>query len=334
MSDETFAARLARVGAAFQESKILLLGVELGLYERLARGPATAAQLAEDLAATRRGIEILADALVATGYLVRRGKRYENSPDVDRYLVRGRPESLAHIMGHRNQMFSSWARLDAVIRHGQRRDERDKPTLTDPSANRNFVRGMAEVGVARVGPVLERLPLDGAQHLVDLGGGPGHFACEAVRRHADLTATVVDLALTVGVAKEYIAEQGLADRVSTRVCDFFGADSLDLGGPADGVLISQVLHAEGPEQNRALLEKVHPHVVAGGWVAVVENLIDESRVAPVGAAMFAVNMLAGTARGRAYTAREISAWLSSAGFAPAPPVRIAERTWLLLGRRA
>ena len=59
MSDESFLARLSRVGQAFQESKILLLGIELGLYERLAKGRATAAELGRDLGATHRGIEIL-----------------------------------------------------------------------------------------------------------------------------------------------------------------------------------------------------------------------------------------------------------------------------------
>ena len=107
MTDEAFPARLARIGQAFQESKIVLLGVDLGLFERLATGPATATELARDLSTTERGMEILTDALAATGYLVKRDDRLANTDDVDRYLVPGRPERLAHIMGHRNEMFGS-----------------------------------------------------------------------------------------------------------------------------------------------------------------------------------------------------------------------------------
>lgn len=333
MTDESFLARLSRIGQAFQESKIVLAGVELGLYERLARSTATATELAQDLDVTLRGIEILADALVATGYLDKRDGRYANSADVDRFLVAGRPGSLAHIMGHRNEMFRSWSLLDDVIRHGQARDEHDKPTLADPVANRNFILGMAEVSGGRVGPLLDRLPLEGTRRLVDLGGGPGHYACEAVRRHGQLSAVVVDLPLTVEVAREYVAGQGLSERVQARECDFYRADALDLGGQADGVLISQVLHAEGEEQNRALLRKLHAQVQPGGWVAVAENLVHPGRTSPVAAAMFAVNMLAGTTRGRTYTAEEITAWLADAGFTAEPCVEIGERTWLLLARK-
>ena len=333
MNDEAFPARLARIGQAFQESKIVLLGVDLGLFERLSTGPATTTELARDLATTERGMEILTDALAATGYLIKRGDRLANTDDVDRYLVPGRSGSLAHIMGHRNEMFSSWARLDDVIRHGQTRQEADKPTLSDPKANRNFILGMAEVGLGRVGLVLDRLPLSSSHRLVDLGGGPGHFACEAARRLSTLVATVVDLPLTVSVATEYVAGQGLAERVSTQTCDFYRSDVLELGGDTDGVLISQVLHAEGESENRALLTKIAPHIRPGGWVAVVENLVDADRTSPVGAAMFAVNMLAGTARGRTYTEAEIAGWLRDAGFVPSPAEQVAERTWVVLGHK-
>jgi SAM-dependent methyltransferase len=330
---EALGPKLARLRMAWQEAKIVMAGVELGLYDRLARAPASAAELARDLTATLRGIEILADALVATGYLRKTEGRYANVPEIDRLLVRGRADGVAHALAHANETLRNWAQLEKTILHGPQRAERDKPTLSDPVANRNFILAMAEGSRERVGPVLDRLPLASARRLVDLGGGPGQYACEAVRRHAGLEAVVVDLPLTVAVAKEQIAAQGLERRVGTYVCDFYGARELDLGGPADAVLISQVLHAEGPDENRALLRRLAPHVLPGGWVAVAENLVAADRTAPVGAAMFAVNMLAGTARGRTYTAEEISGWLAEAGLQPEPAIDAAERAAIILARK-
>jgi len=330
---EPLEARIARVRTAWQEAKILMAGVELGLFDRLAAGPADTAALARDLGVTGRGIEILADALTATGYLAKAGGRFANTPDADRLLVRGRPGGVAHALAHGNQVLGNWARIEEVIRRGQVREERDKPLLADRTANRNFILAMAELGRGRVGPVLDCLPLAAARRFVDLGGGPAHFTCEAARRFSGLEAVLVDLPLTVEVAREQIAAQGLSARVQTRVCDFYEAAELDLGGAADVVLISQVLHAEGPDENRALLRKLSPHVPPGGVVAVSENLVDESRTSPVAGAMFAVNRLAGTARGRTYTAAEISGWLDEAGFAPQPVIDAAERTAVILGRR-
>ena len=331
--DETFLDRLNRVTNSFMEAKLVLAGVTLGLFERLAKGPATVAQLTADLEVTARGIEILADALVAQGYLGKDGGSYENSDGANRYLVPGGPDSQAFITGHRNQMFHTWAVLEDTIRHGQQVDESVKSTLTDRVSNRNFILGMAEVSRGRLGPILDKLPLDEARRFVDIGGGPAQYACEAARRHSTLEAVVVDLELTVEVAREQIAEQELTDRVSAVVCDFYREPTIELPGPADVALISQVFHAEGPEENLALLKKTHAIIREGGCLAIVENLVNPDRTSPVPAAMFAVNMLAGTMRGRTYTKDEIYGWLEEAGFAPQSTERLDPRTWLMLSRR-
>jgi len=331
---DPFELQVTRTANGFQEAKILFAAVELGVFDRLGQGPAAANGLADDLQVTQRGVEILADALTATGYLTKTDGVYANTPDVDRYLVRGRPGSNAFIMGHRNLMFRSWANLEDVIRHGRSVREQDKATLADREANRNFILGMAEVSRERMGAILDRLPLQGARRFVDLGGGPAHYACEAVARHPDLSALLIDLPLTVEVAREFIDGQGRADRVDTLVCDFYSEPSLDLGEPADVMLISQVLHAEGAQQNRELLAKVAPWIRPGGTVAIVENLVDPGRISPIHGAMFAVNMLAGTQRGTTYTAEEVGGWLREAGFEPRPVDEVAPRTQLILAERA
>ena len=331
MSEPSFVERVTRASQGFLDAKIILLGVELRLFDRLSAGSASAAELVEDLDLTLRGTEIVADALVALGYLTKQDGIYANTPDVDRHLVRGQPESIAFITGHRNRMFHSWAHLEEIVRHGKPEREREKATLTDSDANCDFILGMAEVSAGRVGPILDRLGLASARRFVDLGGGPAQYCCEAARRHPELEACLVDLELTVQVARDYIAGQGLTDRVETRVCDFFREDELDLGGPADVVLISQVLHAEGEGPCRELLHKLRPHVRPGGRVAIAENLVDPGRTSPLAGARFAVNMLAGTTRGRTYTADEISSWLCDAGFDPHPVERIADRTYLIQG---
>ncbi len=324
--------RIAELSRGYQEFKVVAAGVTLGLFEALREGPRGAAAMAEELGLAERGLEILADALTALGYLRKEGARYSLPPEArDLLLAEGRA-SMVNALTHRNRGFSTWAGLEAAVRRGGGIPDRERATLRDRAANRAFILAMAEVSRGRVDRVLDALPLDGVRLMVDLGGGPGHYACGLVHRLPEARALVVDLPLTVEVAEEYVATQGLTDRVGTRVCDFYGADALDLGEPADLVLISQVLHAEGPEQNRALLAKVRDATAAGGWVAIAENLVDESRTSPMTAAMFAVNMLVSTERGRTYTLGEVTGWLSAAGFRPAGHTRIDDRTCVVLGQ--
>lgn len=332
-TNEELAARIARISGGFQEARVLLLGVELGIYDRLAQGPARVDELAEDLSLQHRGARIVCDALVAMGLLRKEGAAYHNAEGVATLLVPGAPGSIAHIAGHRAHMFHSWCKLDEVVRHGQQVGELEKATLSDPLTNRNFILGMAEVSRGRLAPILDALPLASAERFVDLGGGPAQYLCEAARRHQQLEGVLVDLPLTVDVAREVIAAEGLEERVRTIVCDFYREPQVDLGGAADVVLISQVLHAEGPDENRTLLRKLAPQVKKGGWVAVVENLVAEERTHPPVAALFAVNMLAGTERGNTYTAAEIAGWLEEAGFTPRPAREVGERAWLTLAQR-
>ncbi|MBW2734855.1 MAG: methyltransferase domain-containing protein [Deltaproteobacteria bacterium] len=332
-SKESLGARIARISGGFQEARVLLLGAELGIYQHLSGGPCSGDELADALGLQARGVVIICDALVAMELLYKGGKCYTIAEGVEALLVPGQPHSMAHIAGHRAHMFQTWAKLDEVVRHGQKTSERDKSPLHDPVANRNFILGMAEVSRGRLGPILDALPLSTAKRFVDLGGGPAQYLCEAARRFPQLEGVLVDLPLTVEVAREVIAKEGLQDRVSTVVCDFYQEPEVPLEGMADVVLISQVFHAEGPEQNRALLQKIAPHVTQGGWVAVVENVVEEGRTQPAGAALFAVNMLAGTERGNTYTAAEIASWLDEAGFSPDPVREVGERAWLTLAQR-
>lgn len=333
MTEANFPARIRQLSTALQEVKILMAGVQLGVFERLHAGAASSAELTSDLEATKRGMTILLDALAALGYLSKADGRYRNTPEAERYLVAGQPESIAAILEHRNQMFRSWARLEEVVLQGRSVPDSAKATLTDRRVNRAFILGMAEVSRGRLGPILDAMPLAEARRLVDLGGGPAHYACEAVRRIPELRATLVDLPLTVEVAREFIEQEGQSERVDTLVCNFYSEERIPLPPDSDLVLISQVFHAEGPEQNRALLCKIHDALPPGAWVVVSEQLVDEDRTEPASAAVFAINMLAGTERGSTYTEGEIRGWLEDAGFDYDRTVPIDPRTTLLVARK-
>ena len=60
---------------------------------------------------------------------------------------------------------------------------------------------------------------------------------------------------------------------------------------------------------------------AGGWILIRDIVMEPSRTAPPAGVLFAVNMLAGTARGNTYTLAEIAADLATAGYRDVELVR-------------
>jgi len=92
----------------------------------------------------------------------------------------------------------------------------------------------------------------------------------------------------------------------------FHADSI--GSVYDLVLLSQVFHAFSAEENIALLRKCRAAINPGGRVVIQEFPINEDRTSPPHSALFSVNMLVATEKGRCYSPKEMKQWLSETGF--------------------
>jgi predicted O-methyltransferase YrrM len=148
------------------------------------------------------------------------------------------------------------------------------------------------------------------RRLLDLGGGPGTYAIYFCLKNPQLKATVYDLPTTRPYAIKTIEKFGLADRI-----DFVEGDYLskDISGSYDVAWLSQILHAEGPEDCQRIIEKVISVLEPGGMIIVHEFILDNTMDGPLFPALFSLNMLLGTRNGRSYSEREIMEMLTRAG---------------------
>jgi SAM-dependent methyltransferase len=324
--------RLSEISSGFIQAKILLAGAELRVFDPLAGEGATAEVVAGKVGGTARGIEILLDALTAMEILDKSEGVYRLRPEYEPYLLESSPVHFPAGLRHRNRMFRVWAYLEERIR-GEDRPEFHRKVTRDREANENFIRAMYAYSRDNVGAIVDRIELAGVRRLGDLGGGPGHYLEELARRLPDAEPYLVDLPLTVDVARRVLERSPLHKRIRFVEWDFY-----DDAPPAelprlDLVFISQVLHAESPERNVEFLRRLAPKVEPGGRVVIHENAADPDRTSPVWSALFAVNMLAMTEGGRTYTEREMMDWGRKAGFEPAGGERVSERSYLVCLRK-
>ena len=70
----------------YMASTHLFVANEIGLFQRLAAGPATLDELAQRTGVPRRTVRISADAMVALGLVERHGEQYQNGPVAAAYL--------------------------------------------------------------------------------------------------------------------------------------------------------------------------------------------------------------------------------------------------------
>ena len=327
--------RLLQLVSGFQQAKVLLAAAELGVFSHLEGPGASAPDVAAALGADRRGTEILLDALVALEVVEKRDGVYHNRADCAPFLVEGDPPNpFLGMLRHRNRMFRNWALLEERVRgEPLPEDIAGRSILSDKRANEAFILAMWEGGRARAPQVADHLDFSGVRVMADLGGGPGHYLAEFARRAPQAEPWLIDLPLTLGVARRILERTPVFPRLRFLEWDFYHAQAPPSLPPFDLVFVSSVLHAESPERNRGLLARIFPLVRPGGRLVVKEHVVEADRTSPPEAALFAVNMLADTPAGRTYTEAEILSWGAAAGFLAEGGERLSGQAHLVRMRR-
>ena len=302
----------------FRRSKAMFTAVSLGVFDRLAAGPAPLADLARDLRAAPDALGRLLDACTALGLLVRDGGGYANTPAAKAYLCSSSPHRLTGYIQYSDAvLWKLWADLEGAVREGGHRWKQafgldgllfDHFFRSD-AARREFLMGMHGLGQISSPPVAEAFDLTRFRRLADLGGATGHLAVAACRRYPTLRAVVFDLPGVAPLAAELIAASGVADRVEVLAGDFF-ADALP---EADLFALGRILHDWSEDKIRRLLHKVYERLPSGGALLVAEKLLDEDRGGPSIAVFQSLNMLVAT-EGKERTLGEYEALLLEAGF--------------------
>ncbi len=321
---------LMRLASGFQQSKILFTAVDLDLFSHLQK-PAPVAAVAGDLKVDARALELLMNALVAMGLLEKNRDLFGNGPLAAQLLVAGEGYR-GSILRHIHHCWDAWSRLPLVVREGQPPNcDEDKALGSSEEWTRDFIRGMDDVTRDLAPQVVRQLDLGEARVLIDVGGGPGTYAAAFLEAHPQLERVVIfDLPGALGIGREKLAAKGLLDRVTLVEGDFHRDG---LGNGACAIWLSQVLHSQDEAGCRMLIDKSWHALRPGGQLLIHEFLLDDSRTAPLRAAVFAVHMLAMTQGGRSYSGGELAAWMAERGFHGLEVCKVSEETGMVRGTR-
>lgn len=295
-----------------QVARVLMAGVRLGVFAELARAPAAPDELARTLGLDPAGTQRLLDCLRALGHLRRRSDaRLALSRRARRWLDPASPLYVGTFLEFNYDQWEWWSSLEERVRSGQAHEiHHFEPG--DPRWRR-YITGLYELARVSAPEVARRLRLaPRPRRLLDLAGGHGWFAAEACRRHPGLRATVLDLPGSVAIGREIIARAGMAGRVDHAEGDL-GVD--DLGGPWDAVLAFQIVHHLTPEQNVALLRRIHDALAPGGTVAVLDYFVPAKPDQRPDASAFLGLHFWLTSAAATYRVADLHQWLAEAGFA-------------------
>jgi ubiquinone/menaquinone biosynthesis C-methylase UbiE len=311
-------AGLRKLYLGFVSSRVILTANNLKIFDNLEKA-SSATEIAEKLNIDRRATEIVLDALTGIGLVSKsRTGRYRNAPVSNRYLVKGTRLYQGDIIKHASTMWENFSALDDVVRTG-------RPARRGFD-HESFIMGMHNLTVLRTESLAKALGLKGIKTMLDLGAGPGTNAIAMAKK--GVQSTVFDLPETIRIAKKLTRREGV--KGIRFIAGDFHVDSI--GSGYDLILLSQIFHAFSEEENIALLRKCKTAVNLGGKVVVQEFPISDNRTSPPHSALFSVNMLVGTERGRCYSPKEMKRWLAETGFENIV-IKYLPETVLIMGER-
>jgi SAM-dependent methyltransferase len=306
---------LLALSRAFQESRVLLTGAELDLFTLLSREVLTADALAARLGADLRSLTVELDALAAMGFVVKADGTYRTAPDAS-CLCGDAPDSILPMLLHAAVLWDRWTGLTRKL-GGTPLSAREPAAAT-----RAFIEAMHVVSAPQAERMAAEVNIGGARRLLDVGGGPGTYSAAFLRAAPELHGTLFDLAPVVEIARERLSAAGLLGRVTLVAGDF---EHDELPGGHDLAWLSAIIHQNGPAENDALYGRIFRALASGGRLVLRDHVMEPGRTRPRAGALFAVNMLVGTARGGTYTFDEIRAGLERAGFVRIRLLREGER---------
>lgn len=307
---------ILRISSGYWPACALHAAVRLDLFTPLRHVTLTVTELAECLKCSVRGTDMLVTAMAAMSLLIRSGDTVALTNSARQYLCRDSAEYMGHIIKHQGHIFESWAHLDKAVQTGE--PTRSSIINTNNEEEReSFLLGMNNVARIQAANCVPRIDLGNRKQLLDLGGGPGTYALAFCEHNPQLKACIFDLPTSRPIAEKNIEAKGMADRVRFIGGDF-ACDALP--SDCDVVWLSQILHGEGPASARAVVRKAVEALEHGGLCCIQEFILDDSRTGPLSSALFALNMLAGTTDGQAYTYGELREIMEEAGLGEIRPV--------------
>ncbi|NLX55027.1 MAG: methyltransferase domain-containing protein [Planctomycetaceae bacterium] len=310
-------AQLLKIMQGYQLPCILAAAVDLDLFERLVPGARTAAEVAAAAGTDVRATTIVLDALAAVDLLVKQGDRYRVAAEYAPYLSVDSEQSVMAMLQHQANCLRRWARLPWTVRSGV--PDQPGPSLRGEDADReSFIEAMHVVARDVADPLIQEIHPGNVRCVLDLGGASGSWTLAWLKAEPAARAIIFDLPHVIPMARARLAATPFADRV-TLVPGDFESDALPRG--ADLVWVSAIIHQNSPEQNRALYRRIAQALEPRGWIYIRDMVLEASRTAPVAGALFAVNMLAGTAGGNSYSLPDIQDALQAAGFVDVELVR-------------
>jgi len=296
--------------------------LSIGAFERLAAGPLTIDELAEQCGANAEILRRVLRCVAAAGLLRSAGPQRYELTDACRAAMDGWAFA-GFLFNADPEIWDALGEITETIRTGQaplidRYGGLYGYLATQPATAAGFDALVKGNYTPVASALAQAIDFGELGTVVDVGGGHGGFITAILQAHRGVRGILTELDRALPAARTHLAANGLADRCDVLACDFF-TDPLPSG--AGCYLLAHVIHNWNDQQALAILRAVRSAIPDNGRLLLVEAIIpdDDSPHLAKDLDIRLLTILPGGGR----TEPEYARLLAEAGFHPEPAACLA-----------
>ncbi len=283
----------------------LMAATRSGLLDILGDEPLRCEQCAQRLGLNQRALQHVLEVLAELGILSRHGDAYQLSKQ--KTPTRGLNSSWDTLLILQQQ----FDHLGVMLKSGKPLSFMDTSAAQREASYRSLVCDMG-VAFAETATSLARQLNIQPLRVLDVGCGSGVWSLAIAAEHPQTQVTGLDLPMVLDAFLNRAKALNL-DKRST----LLPGDMHQVEIPAahyDLAIIANVLRLEPPEKARQLVTRIASSVRPGGALLVVDALAGGTPAKEQQRAVYALHLALRTEAGRVHSPKDISAWMSDAGF--------------------
>ncbi len=269
--------QLIQMSTAYWVSRVVYVAARLGLADRLADGPKSAADLAGPTDTHERSLHRLMRTLASLGILTHRADQCFGLTPLGEALKTGAPGAArSAILSLAGQWsWRAWEEFSHSIETGETAMEKawGKPLFDFLAENPQEASYFSEAMVGIHGPeppaVAAAYDFSGFGTIVDVGGATGNLLSAILTRYPNPRGVLYDLPHVVSDAPTLLSRYDLNDRVAIEEGSFF--ERVPDGG--DAYLLSHIIHDWNEDQCLTILGNCRKVLKPDGRLLIIEFVL-------------------------------------------------------------
>ena len=300
---------IMKIAMGFMAAKHLFVANEIGLFEGLAAGPASIAELAKKTTIPPRTLAIVANAMVSLGLVELQGDLYRNSDAAATFLAGRTGPDLRPMLHFWNRIsYPTWQKLDEAVRTGEGQAQFGRFNKDEQQI---FSAGVESFTAPTAAALAASYDFGRHRRVLDVGGGTGSFLVAVLRHHTALHGTLFELPGACAVARQRLA--GLPEGKRIEVVE--GDVSKDpLPDGHDALIVANTVHVLSAVHNIELFRKLRSGVAVGARLLLADLWTDPTHTKPAAAPLISGEFLVISGEGQAYSEAEAGEWLTQTGW--------------------